>query len=91
MQDLIVLAFIVAVWWLPTLRVIREMDLLPGLPRPIFWAVLPLIGLPLLGPLLYVLWLRRRLIAIGAANLARRAALDRDRRARGAGRDFRSR
>ena len=49
MQDLIVLAFIVAVWWLPTLRVIREMDLLPGLPRPLFWSVLPVIGLPLIG------------------------------------------
>ena len=58
MQDLIVLALIVAAWWLPTLRVIREMDLLPGLPRPLFWSVLPIIGLPVIGPLAYVLWLR---------------------------------
>ena len=81
MQDLIVLALIVAAWWLPTLRVIREMDLLPGLPRPLFWSVLPIIGLPVIGPLAYVLWLRRRLMAIGATTLARKAALDRDRRA----------
>jgi hypothetical protein len=91
MQDLIVLALVIAVWWFPALQVIRQMDLLPGLPRPLFWSVLPLIGLPVVGPLLYVLWLRRRLTAIGTATLARKATLDRDRRSRGAGRDFGSR
>ena len=88
LQELLALAAVALIWWLPVLRVIREMDLIPGLPRPLFWAVLPIIGLPILGPLLYVAWLRRRLVAIGAATLARKAALDRDRRARGAGRDF---
>ena len=88
MDSLIALALVVLVWWLPVLRVIQQMDLIPGLPRPLFWAVLPIIGLPVAGPLLYVAWLRSRLTAIGATALARKAALDRDRQARGAGRDY---
>ncbi len=85
MGDLIVLGLVVAVWWLPALRVIRDMDVIPGVPRPLFWSVLPLIGLPLIGPLFYVVWLRRRLIAIGAHAMELREERNRARRARGAG------
>jgi hypothetical protein len=42
------------------------MDLIPGIPRPLFWSVLPVIGLPIVGPLFYATWLRRRLFNIGA-------------------------
>ena len=65
MGDLVVLGLVVAIWWLPALRVIRDMDLIPGIPRPLFWSVLPVIGLPIVGPLFYATWLRRRLFAIG--------------------------
>ncbi len=85
MDDLIVLGLVVAVWWLPALRVIRDMDLIPGIPRPLFWSVLPVIGLPIVGPLFYATWLRRRLFNIGANALQLREERNRARRARGAG------
>ena len=49
MDELIVLGLVVAVWWLPALRVIRDMDEIPGIPRPLFWSVLPVIGLPIIA------------------------------------------
>jgi len=61
------------------------MDLIPGIPRPLFWSVLPVIGLPIVGPLFYATWLRRRLAAIGANALQLREERNRTRRARGAG------
>ncbi|MEY4388993.1 MAG: hypothetical protein RLZZ432_712 [Chloroflexota bacterium] len=91
MEQLLVLGAVVLLWWLPVLRVTREMDLIPGLPRPLFWVVLPLIGLPLLGPIFYFAWLKPRFVRIGRANAERRARLERDRRARGAGTDGRPR
>jgi len=84
-DDLIVLGLVVAVWWLPALRVIQDMDLIPGIPRPLFWSVLPVIGLPVVGPLFYATWLRRRLAAIGANAQQLREERNRTRRARGAG------
>jgi hypothetical protein len=87
-DELIVLGLVVAVWWLPALRVIRDMDLIPGIPRPLFWSVLPVIGLPIVGPLFYVTWLRHRLIAIGANALQIREERNRARRARGAGEEL---
>lgn len=85
MGDLVVLGLVVAIWWLPALRVIRDMDLIPGIPRPLFWSVLPVIGLPIVGPLFYATWLRRRLFAIGEHALQLRDERNRARRARGAG------
>jgi hypothetical protein len=61
------------------------MDLIPGIPRPLFWSVLPVIGLPIVGPLFYVTWLRRRLFDIGANAQQLREERNRTRRARGAG------
>ena len=85
MGDLVVLGLVVAIWWLPALRVIRDMDLIPGIPRPLFWSVLPVIGLPIVGPLFYATWLRRRLFTIGEHALQLRDERNRARRARGAG------
>mgnify|MGYP003345188151 CR=1 FL=1 len=85
MGDLVVLGLVVAIWWLPALRVIRDMDLIPGIPRPLFWSVLPVIGLPIVGALFYATWLRRRLFAIGEHALQLRDERNRARRARGAG------
>jgi len=84
MGDLIVLGLVVVIWWLPALRVIRDMDIIPGIPRPLFWSVLPVIGLPIIGPLFYAVWLRRRLFNIGANAMRLREERNRARRARGA-------
>jgi hypothetical protein len=91
MEQLLLLGALILVWWLPVLRVIQEMDLIPGIPRPVFWGILPAVGIPVLGPLVYVAWLRPRLRSLGRTALARKEQLERDRRARGAGTEGRPR
>ena len=78
------LAAFVAVWWIPVIFLARDLDEMPGLPRFFFWAPLPILGLPIIGPLLYWTVLRPRLQTIAATAAANRAKLNDDRRARGA-------
>lgn len=82
--DLLVLGLAATIWWLPALLIARDMDAIPGLPRAFFWLLLPLVGLPIIGPAVYYLGLKRRLIAIGERAAAARAAREQARRARGA-------
>lgn len=82
--DLWVLGLAATIWWLPALFIARDMDAIPGLPRFFFWMLLPLVGLPILGPAIYWLVLKRRLIDIGAKAAVRRDALNAARRSRGA-------
>lgn len=86
-SDLLTLAVAVIVWWIPTILVARDMDGIPGLPRIFFWTPLPLVGLPVAGPLLYWFLLRRRLVALGEQAAKRREDVNRARRERGAGTD----
>ena len=78
------LAAFVAVWWLPVIFLARDLDAMPGLPRFFFWAPLPVLGLPVVGPILYWTVLRPRLQVLAARASESRARLNADRRARGA-------
>lgn len=84
-SDLLTVVIAATVWWIPTILVARDMDRIPGLPRLFFWAPLPIVGLPVIGPVLYWTLFRRRFVALGERTLQHRDDLDRARRARGAG------
>ena len=86
-SDLLTVVAAAVLWWIPTILVARDMDRIPGLPRFFFWTPLPLVGLPIVGPLVYWFLVRERLIALGAEAARKREALNRARRERGAGTD----
>ena len=52
-SDLLTVVAAAVLWWIPTILVARDMDRIPGLPRFFFWTPLPLVGLPVVGPLVY--------------------------------------
>lgn len=78
------LAAFVAIWWIPVIFLARDLDAMPGLPRFFFWAPLPVLGLPVLGPLLYWTVIRPRLLVIASRASGNREQLNAARRARGA-------
>lgn len=86
-SDLLTVAIAALVWWIPTIFVARDLDRIPGLPRIFFWTPLPLIGLPIVGPILYWAVLRRRFVALAERATRDREARNRARRERGAGTD----
>ena len=71
-SDLLTVVAAAVLWWIPTILVARDMDRIPGLPRFFFWTPLPLVGLPIVGPLVYWFLVRERLIALGAEAARKR-------------------
>lgn len=82
--DLWVLGLAATIWWLPALFIVRDMDRIPGLPRAFFWLLLPIVGMPIAGPAVYWLLMRRWLVDLGQKAAKQRGDVNRARRQRGA-------
>lgn len=53
MADLLVVALLAAVWWIPTFLGLADLQRRDGLPRPLVWKWTAVLCVPVLGALAY--------------------------------------